>query len=192
MKTSFAAQVLNIVRSNKPKKFGEKAYIYSVWQVGFTKDLSLAEFKKRLIVEHQAGRLELSRADLIAAMDPIQIEYSETRHLNASFHFIRSEAPSVQRKPKMTPTDIFRSAVDAVTTENNPGALLSVREVRARAGLPKDEFDTIALGLQRTRELVLHHHDFPQSLTVREREQFIRAPNGVYYVGLALPTARKD
>jgi hypothetical protein len=38
--------------------------------------------------------LELSRADLVAAMDPEDVRSSETRHLNAEFHFINLDLES--------------------------------------------------------------------------------------------------
>lgn len=81
----------------------------------------------------------------------------------------------------------FLDAVRAVTSEEKPGSLLSVRKVRERAGLPKAMFDLIALDLQRRGKLVLHHHDFPQSLSKSDLAQLIEAPNSVYYIGLALP-----
>jgi hypothetical protein len=186
----FAAKVLRIVRSDRPKKFGDKAYIASVWQVGFAADMTLGDFKKRIIAEHQAGRLELSRADLVAAMDQVQIERSETQHLNATFHFIR---PVVSAKPRASkPTNTieqaatFRKALDAVSTDNPPGALLSVRDVRARARLPKAVFDALALSFASKNLITLHHHDFPSSLSAIERAQLIEDGRGTFYVGIAL------
>jgi hypothetical protein len=189
-KASFAAQVLKIVRSKRPKKFGDKAYIASVWQVGFAADMTLGDFKKRIVAEHQAGRLELSRADLVAAMDQVQIERSETQHLNATFHFIRSEVSSKPVASKGTNTieqaATFRKALGAVTAANPPGALLSVREVRARAGLPKAVFDALALNFASKNLVTLHHHDFPTSLSVTERAQLIEDDKGTFYIGIAL------
>ena len=189
----FANKVLRIVRSIRPKKFGDKAYIASVWQVGFAADMTLGDFKKRIVAEHQAGRLELSRADLVAAMDQVQVERSETQHLNATFHFIR---PSVSAKPMASKSAsaieqaaIFRKAVGAVTAENTPGALLSVRDVRARAGLPKAVFDALALSFASKGLVTLHHHDFPSSLSASERAQLIEDGKGTFYIGIALRRA---
>jgi hypothetical protein len=191
MKTSFVDQVLKIVRSKKPKKFGSKAYIASVWQVGFADDMTLAEFKRRLIVEHQAGKLELSQADLVAAMDQVQLDRSETQYLNATYHFIRGEPPKSgpSARPKGTNTlaqaAAFQKALGLITAANPPGALLSVREVRAAAKLPKDTFDALALNLARHGRIVLHHHDFPSSLSVKERSELIEDLSGTHYVGIA-------
>jgi hypothetical protein len=188
-KASFAAQVLKVVRSKRPKKFGDKAYIASVWQVGFAADMTLGDFKKRIIAEHQAGTLELSRADLVAAMDQVQVERSETQHLNATFHFIRpvvSARPTVSKSTNtIEQAATFRKALGAVSAENPPGALLSVREVRARAGLPKAVFDALALAFASKQLVTLHHHDFPSSLSAPERAQLIEDGRGTFYIGIA-------
>lgn len=188
-KASFAAQVLKVVRSKAPKKFGDKAYIASVWQVGFAADMTLGDFKKRIIAEHQAGTLELSRADLVAAMDSVQVERSETPHLNATFHFIRPEVstkPISKARNTLEQAAIFRKALDVVSAANPPGALLSVREVRARAALPKVVFDVLAVNFASKHLITLHHHDFPTSLSAAERAQLIEDGKGTFYIGIAL------
>ena len=53
--------------------------------------VDLAEFKQQLLRANTAGLLELSRADLVALMDPADVRESETRYLNTSFHFILLE-----------------------------------------------------------------------------------------------------
>lgn len=70
----------------------DRAFIGSVWEhmrghspVG---DMSLAEFKNQLIAAHRARLLEITRADLVGAMDPVEVERSEARYQNASFHFV--------------------------------------------------------------------------------------------------------
>jgi len=196
-KASFAAQVLKVVRSKAPKKFGDKAYIASVWQVGFAADMTLGDFKKRIIAEHQAGTLELSRADLVAAMDQVQVERSETPHLNATFHFIRPEVstrPAVSKaRNTLEQATIFRKALGAVSAANpHSGALLEVREVRARAGLPKAVFDALALNFASKNLVTLHHHDFPSSLSVAERAQLIEDDKGTFYIGIALRRAEGE
>ncbi len=80
----------------------------------------------------------------------------------------------------------FNKALLAVKAENKPNALLSVGEVRAQAHLPKSVFDRIALDLAATNLLVLHHHDFPASLSAAERLELIVDPKGTHYVGMAL------
>src|SRR5690606_6950954 len=76
------------------KRFGErKLFIGSAWEA--LKDeprvaaLGIDGFKDVLVEAHRRGVLELSRADLVAAMDPADVAASETRHLNATYHFIQ-------------------------------------------------------------------------------------------------------
>jgi hypothetical protein len=76
------------------RHFGpDKVFIASVWEA-LRNDpdvLQLGEhgFKRALVDAHRAGALVLSRADLIAAMDPRDVAASETQHLNATYHFIQ-------------------------------------------------------------------------------------------------------
>jgi hypothetical protein len=81
-------------RSPSTKRFGDnKAFIASVWRcLSEDPDLeSLGEdgFKRLLVEAHQRGDIVLSRADLVAAMDPAEVRASETQHLNATYHFIQ-------------------------------------------------------------------------------------------------------
>jgi hypothetical protein len=75
---------------------GDKIFISHVWKQ-FTvpetpSPLPLAEFKDRLVEAHRAGLLELSRADLVERMDPVDVSQSETRYLDARFHFVRLDS----------------------------------------------------------------------------------------------------
>ena len=73
----------------------ERVFIASVWRSARDEDAlhePLDAFKARLIEANRAGLLRLHRADLVGAMDPALVDESETRHLNAIFHFI--EIPS--------------------------------------------------------------------------------------------------
>ena len=79
-------------------------------------------------------------------------------------------------------------AVMALATHHPPGTLLSVPRVRVRAGLDKTRFDAAALRLSLARRVVLHHHDYPASLSSAERNQLIFDPaSSTYYIGIALP-----
>jgi hypothetical protein len=75
---------------------GDKVFISHVWKQFTVKErptpLPLPEFKDRLIDAHRAGLLELSRADLVERMDPIDVSQSETRYLDARFHFVRLDS----------------------------------------------------------------------------------------------------
>ena len=81
---------------------------------------------------------------------------------------------------------VFLEALRKLAADNPQGALLPVREVRARAGLPKQDFDDTALALSREGLLLLHHHDHPGSLSDAEQGALVRDPHGTHYVGMAL------
>jgi hypothetical protein len=90
---AFAARVLEAARTSKTGRFGDdKVFISHVLrklaQEGTVEDDSDA-FKARLIAAHRRGLLSLSRADLVEAMDPKDVEASEARYLRATFHFVR-------------------------------------------------------------------------------------------------------
>ncbi len=92
----FADDVRSAARSATTGTFGQrKVFISAVWEQlhrsGRWSTLTLEEFKRRLLDEHRAGSLELSRADLVAAMDGRLVADSETLANGASFHFIVRE-----------------------------------------------------------------------------------------------------
>jgi hypothetical protein len=74
----------------------DRAFIGSVWEHmqedGQVAGMSLAEFKSRLIAAHRDGLLRITRADLVGAMDPDEVERSEARYQDATFHFVALEA----------------------------------------------------------------------------------------------------
>jgi hypothetical protein len=80
-------------REPKARRFGpDKVFIASVWE-SLARDPELrplgeAGFKHLLVEAHRRGLLALSRADMVAAMDPEDVAASETRHLSATYHFI--------------------------------------------------------------------------------------------------------
>jgi hypothetical protein len=78
------------------------------------------------------------------------------------------------------------SALEALTLECAPGALLSVRDLRARAGLDKMRFDAAVVALAHSGHAMVHHHDYPFSLSEAERDALVRDEHGTYYVGIAL------
>jgi hypothetical protein len=94
---TFARRVKEAARTERGAgRFGDrKVFISAVWRtlrddplcVGMKPD----EFKAQLVNAHRAGLLILHRADLIGAMDAKEVQASETRYLNATFHFIESE-----------------------------------------------------------------------------------------------------
>jgi len=75
-------------------RFGDdKVFISHVWNSlkndtdFYIKDL--AAFKQHLGESNNARLLDLSRADLVQAMDPDDVRLSEVTYYNATFHFIR-------------------------------------------------------------------------------------------------------
>ena len=93
---AFADDVRSAARSAITGVFGQrKVFISAVWEQlhrsGRWSTMPLDEFKRRLLEEHRAGSLELSRADLVAAMDGRLVADSETLANGASFHFIVRE-----------------------------------------------------------------------------------------------------
>ena len=76
-------------------RFGDsKVFIAHVWRAQLQSDpafrtMDLAAFKERLAEANNARLLDLSRADLVQAMDPDDVRQSEVHYLNATFHFVR-------------------------------------------------------------------------------------------------------
>jgi len=90
----FARDVLVAAEQCRTGWFGDgKVFISHVWPVYAERFRSgiqdLEAFKRHLIEAHRADLLTLSGADLVEAMDPEDVSASETRYLNATFHFVR-------------------------------------------------------------------------------------------------------
>ncbi len=153
--------------------------------------VEVARARARKIVEAARAR---ARALLVAASRPrVRLVVKEAKPAAKR----RTKATSATPKGKPTPMPkprktssmiqaaLFREALGAVAKENKPGALLPVREVRARAGLPKAVFDGIALNFASKQLVTLHHHDFPESLSATDRAQLISDGKGTFYIGIA-------
>jgi len=97
---TFARRVLDVAaRVHGKGRYGErKVFIAAVWRAltgdRIVEHLSLPQFKERLCQAHQAGLLNLERADLVGAMDINEVNASEAHVMNATFHFV--EAASVR------------------------------------------------------------------------------------------------
>jgi hypothetical protein len=93
--------------------------------------------------------------------------------------------------PAAPPNDeaAVRAALADLAAREPPGALLSVRAVRARAALDKARFDRAVLALAKAGQVELHHHDFPASLPEDERALLVQDGRGTHYVGIALADA---
>jgi hypothetical protein len=87
--------VLNALRDiHDEGRFGNrKVFIAALWdRIGRQVGMSLLELKRWLIEQHRQRRLELARADLIAAMPYDMVRRSEAHtegaHSGATFHFV--------------------------------------------------------------------------------------------------------
>jgi hypothetical protein len=95
--SDFAAAVQRAATGPAVARFhDDRAFIASVWEhmrgrrpIG---DMPLAEFKQRLVAAHQRRLLRITRADLVGAMDPTEVERSEARYQDATFHFVALDA----------------------------------------------------------------------------------------------------
>jgi hypothetical protein len=91
---NFAETISRTARNSQTGRFGDnKVFISQIWRAFQARDdfdgLSLQEFKERLVEAHRRRLLELSRADLVERMDPREVAESETKYLDATFHFVR-------------------------------------------------------------------------------------------------------
>jgi hypothetical protein len=90
---AFARTVSAVARSCPAGWFGDnKIFISHVYRhlngESAFRDMNLDDFKQRLVEANRTNRLTLSRADLVSVMDPEDVRESETRQLDAVFHFI--------------------------------------------------------------------------------------------------------
>jgi hypothetical protein len=90
----FASRVLEVASACETGRFGpDRVLISHVWHAmrAFPEfaSLGLDEFKRRLAEANRARLLDLGRADLVEAMDQGDLRESETRYLDAAFHFVR-------------------------------------------------------------------------------------------------------
>jgi hypothetical protein len=89
----FARTVLAVARNSPTGWFGDyKVFInhvhrHLIGEPAF-QDMPLDEFKRKLVEANRTNRITLSRADLVSVMAPEDLRQSETRQLDAVFHFI--------------------------------------------------------------------------------------------------------
>ncbi len=95
--TTFAATVLALAAKSPPhdRFHHNKVFISALWEASQREPsfprLGLDAFKQRLLEANAQNFLHLSRADLVQAMDPKMVDKSETKYLNATFHFVLLE-----------------------------------------------------------------------------------------------------
>jgi hypothetical protein len=71
--------------------FGDdKVFVSAVWdELHREYAVTLARFKELALAFHRAGKVSLSRADLVEALDPKVLDRSEIRSMSSTFHFLR-------------------------------------------------------------------------------------------------------
>jgi hypothetical protein len=86
----FAAEVKRLARLRSVAKFHrDRAFIASIYEHSrWAGHVPIDEFKTRLVIAHRAGRIRMTRADLVGAMDVDMVERSRTPYLSAEFHFV--------------------------------------------------------------------------------------------------------
>ncbi|WP_406693977.1 hypothetical protein V5E97_23330 [Singulisphaera sp. Ch08] len=92
--SAFAKRVVEAARSSPTGRFGaDKVFVAHVWSTLRDEPAFAAmgaeTFKRRLAEANNARLLDLSRADMVEAMDPEDVRLSEVPYLGATFHFIR-------------------------------------------------------------------------------------------------------
>jgi len=93
----WAEQVQALADTTRSGRYGdERVFIAAVWRAAQAGPAALhgplPAFKTRLVEANRAGLLRLHRADLVGAMDEQLVSESETRHLNATFHFVETHS----------------------------------------------------------------------------------------------------
>ena len=89
-----AERVKAAARDCPTGRYGDhKVFIAHVWdRLRADPDfagMDLDGFKRALAEANNLRLLDLSRADLVQAMDPEDVRRSEVHYLNATFHFVR-------------------------------------------------------------------------------------------------------
>lgn len=91
---AFAQRVVEAARASRTGRFGDdKVFVAHVWRSlqddAVIGPLGLDAFKRRLAEANNARLLDLSRADMVEAMDSDDVRLSEIPYLGATFHFVR-------------------------------------------------------------------------------------------------------
>jgi hypothetical protein len=110
----------------------------------------------------------------------------------SSLYAALGRALGIERAPAPDPAhgdaDDESAVLDALgdlSAREPPGALLSIRALRALRPMAKDRFDRAVLRLADAGRVVLHHHDYPMSLSPAERAELVQDPRGIHYIGIA-------
>ncbi len=92
-----------------------------------------------------------------------------------------------QHISRLSDREIVERVISTIKSSARPGILLSVRALRDKVrGVSKTDFDATVMMLAERGLVVLHHHDFPYSLSETERRKLVEDGKGTHYVGLAI------
>ncbi len=81
--------IVNAAKETPTGWFGEhKVFISHVHEHGPFSDLTLEQFKEKLLGLQRSGAIVLARADLVGAMNLADVSASEVQNQGAAFHFI--------------------------------------------------------------------------------------------------------
>jgi hypothetical protein len=87
---AFATTIQHLTNNMTTGLFGPKVFINHVWNdIHNPYHLSLSDFKQGLLNAHQKRWLTLAREDMPSQHDTDTIKASETRYMNAVYHYIR-------------------------------------------------------------------------------------------------------
>lgn len=90
---AFAERILSAAKASKTDRYGgNKVFISHVMRQLEREGVAVGDaekFKDRLVSAQRNGLLSLTRADLVEAMDPADVEASLTKYLSTTFHFVR-------------------------------------------------------------------------------------------------------
>jgi hypothetical protein len=149
------------------------------------KHIEAARARARKLLEAARAR---ARAWLVAATRPRPKERKAPTKRRTKV----TPKPTTKVRKMRQPTEsetILLSALRQVAGRSQ--GLQSIGDVQKVARLPKAIFDATAMRLVRQGRLVLHEHDFPQSLTEGQRAALVE-DHGRYFVGMALSTEQTE
>ena len=167
-------------------------------------NMTLDQFKARLLEAHRQGHAELSRLDMVQSV-------ADTASGKAHERLLRSQIqPIAGRDATFNQINVNRpESYPEVNSDELPGVfptlkkmggsgLHAMRDVRAQVPhLSKSEFDRKVLMLARNGSVHLHRHDYVAPMSAEELKQLVHDPNGqsggtgdhpkgAYYVGMTV------
>lgn len=109
----FATEVNIIVATNKGgKRFGDNKMLISYVYDQLTTKMSYTQFKKMLVLGFRANTIELTRADLVSAMNIADVQKSEiTIVAGAEVHFVTVAHENLPKYVKLANTAVMNTTV---------------------------------------------------------------------------------